>query len=121
MRNQPVSGCAGEYGGRFVAGTLTHVRRPGYPLCRVKDDPDFKELYDDLAHFVGRPTPLYLAERMTASLGGAAIYLKREDLNHTGAHKVCNTIGQALLAKRMGKPRVIAETGLANTVLRQRR
>ena len=108
-----VRGYFGEYGGRFVAETLTHALDGLAALyAELKDDPEFKkELYDDLAHFVGRPTPLYLAERMTASLGGAAIYLKREDLNHTGAHKVCNTIGQALLAKRMGKPRVIAETG----------
>ena len=107
------SGYFGEFGGRFVAETLTHALDGLATLyAELKDDPEFKkELYEDLAHFVGRPTPLYLAERMTASLGGAAIYLKREDLNHTGAHKVCNTIGQALLAKRMGKPRVIAETG----------
>ena len=78
----------------------------------AKDDPEFQaELVADMTHYVGRPTPLYFAERLTAELGGAQIYLKREDLNHTGAHKVCNTIGQALLAKRMGKPRVIAETG----------
>ena len=107
------SGYFGEFGGRFVAETLTHALDDLAALyAELKNDPEFKkELYEDLAHFVGRPTPLYLAERMTASLGGAAIYLKREDLNHTGAHKVCNTIGQALLAKRMGKPRVIAETG----------
>jgi tryptophan synthase beta chain len=78
----------------------------------MKNDPEFKrELHHDLTHYVGRPTPLYFAERMSSELGGAAVYLKREDLNHTGAHKICNTIGQALLAKRMGKPRVIAETG----------
>ena len=107
------SGYFGEFGGRFVAETLTHALDDLAALyAELKNDPEFKkELYEDLAHFVGRPTPLYLAERMTASLGGAAIYLKREDLNHTGAHKVCNTIGQALLARRMGKPRVIAETG----------
>ena len=107
------SGYFGEFGGRFVAETLTHALDDLAALyAELKNDPEFKkELYEDLAHFVGRPTPLYLAERMTAFLGGAAIYLKREDLNHTGAHKVCNTIGQALLAKRMGKPRVIAETG----------
>ena len=107
------SGYFGEFGGRFVAETLTHALDDLAALyAELKNDPEFKkELYEDLAHFVGRPTPLYLAERMTASLGGAGIYLKREDLNHTGAHKVCNTIGQALLAKRMGKPRVIAETG----------
>ena len=103
----------GPYGGRFVAETLTHALDDLAKLYGdVKDDPEFRrELHHDLMHYVGRPTPLYLAERMTASLGGAAVYLKREDLNHTGAHKVCNTIGQALLAKRMGKPRVIAETG----------
>ena len=74
--------------------------------------PEFHtELQRDLTEYVGRPTPLYFAERLSAELGGAKVYLKREDLNHTGAHKVCNTVGQALLAKRMGKPRVIAETG----------
>jgi tryptophan synthase beta chain len=78
----------------------------------ARQDPDFHaELQRDLEHYVGRPTPLYFAERLTRELGGAQIYLKREDLNHTGAHKVNNTVGQALLAKRMGKPRVIAETG----------
>ena len=98
---------------RFVAETLTHALDDLAELYeQMKNDPEFKqELHHDLAYYVGRPTPLYLAERMTAELGGAAVYLKREDLNHTGAHKVCNTIGQALLAKRMGKPRVIAETG----------
>ena len=103
----------GEFGGRFVAETLTHALDELSALYdQMKNDPEFKrELHHDLTHYVGRPTPLYLAERMTAELGGAAIYLKREDLNHTGAHKICNTIGQALLAKRMGKPRVIAETG----------
>ena len=79
---------------------------------RLSVDPEFQsELENDLKHYVGRPTPLYFAERLTAELGGAAIYLKREDLNHTGAHKVNNTVGQALLAKAMGKPRIIAETG----------
>ncbi|MBF5058398.1 tryptophan synthase subunit beta [Alcanivorax sp. 521-1] len=79
---------------------------------RLKDDPEFQADFDrDLAHYVGRPSPLYLAERWTGQLGGARIWLKREDLNHTGAHKVNNTIGQALLAKHMGKKRVIAETG----------
>lgn len=79
---------------------------------RLKDDPQFRADFDyDLAHYVGRPSPLYLAERWSKQLGGAKIWLKREDLNHTGAHKVNNTIGQALLAKHMGKPRVIAETG----------
>ncbi|MEM7079830.1 MAG: tryptophan synthase subunit beta [Pseudomonadota bacterium] len=107
------SGHYGEFGGRFVAETLTHALDNLAELyAAVKDDPDFqRELAEDLTHYVGRPTPLYFAERLTERLGGAKIYLKREDLNHTGAHKVCNTIGQALLAKRMGKPRVIAETG----------
>jgi tryptophan synthase beta chain len=107
------SGHFGEYGGRFVAETLMHALDDLAQLYEsVKDDPDFKrELHNDLTQYVGRPTPLYLAERLTAELGGAQIYLKREDLNHTGAHKICNTIGQGLLAKRMGKPRVIAETG----------
>ena len=111
---QPTTdGHFGDYGGRFVAETLTHALDDLARLYgEVKDDPDFKrELHTDLAHFVGRPTPLYFAQRLTDALGGAAVYLKREDLNHTGAHKICNTIGQALLAKRMGKPRVIAETG----------
>jgi len=103
----------GEFGGRFVAETLTHALDGLATLNNdMKNDPEFRrELHHDLTHYVGRPTPLYFAQRMTAELGGAAVYLKREDLNHTGAHKVCNTIGQALLAKRMGKPRVIAETG----------
>ena len=108
-----LDGHFGQFGGRFVAETLTHALDELAQLYgQMKDDPEFKsELHHDLAHFVGRPTPLYLAERLTTQLGGAAVYLKREDLNHTGAHKVCNTIGQDLLAKRMGKPRVIAETG----------
>ncbi|MEM9621311.1 MAG: tryptophan synthase subunit beta [Pseudomonadota bacterium] len=103
----------GDYGGRFVAETLTHALDELAQLyADAKQDPEFqRELHADMTHYVGRPTPLYFAERLTAELGGAQIYFKREDLNHTGAHKVCNTIGQALLAKRMGKPRVIAETG----------
>jgi tryptophan synthase beta chain len=103
----------GPYGGRFVAETLMH------PLNELTEayekylrDPDFlAELDADLAHFVGRPSPLYFAERLSRETGGARIYLKREDLNHTGAHKINNTVGQALLAKRMGKQRIIAETG----------
>lgn len=106
-------GLFGEYGGRYVAETLMHAldELTGlYEQARV--DPDFqREFQEDLASYVGRPTPLYFAENLTAKVGGAAIYLKREDLNHTGAHKINNTIGQALLAKRMGKPRIIAETG----------
>lgn len=103
----------GEYGGRFVAETLTHALDDLAQLYEAaKHDPEFQqELHDDLKHYVGRPTPLYFAKRLTSELGGAKIYLKREDLNHTGAHKICNTVGQALLAKRMGKPRIIAETG----------
>ncbi len=103
----------GEFGGRYVAETLTHALDELAQLyVQAKQDPQFQqELHDDLKYYVGRPTPLYFAERLTKELGGAKVYLKREDLNHTGAHKICNTIGQALLAKRMGKPRVIAETG----------
>ena len=103
----------GEFGGRYVAETLTHALDELAQLyAEAKHDPQFQqELQYDLKHYVGRPTPLYYAERLTHMLGGAKVYLKREDLNHTGAHKICNTIGQALLAKRMGKPRVIAETG----------
>lgn len=103
----------GPYGGRFVSETLMDALEELETLYeRLSVDPDFQAEFDhDLAHYVGRPSPLYLAERLTARVGGAQIYLKREDLNHTGAHKVNNTIGQALLAKHMGKPRVIAETG----------
>ncbi|MCR9258291.1 MAG: tryptophan synthase subunit beta [Pseudomonadaceae bacterium] len=107
------NGLFGEYGGRYVAETLTHALDQLAELYeQVRNDPEFQqELHEDLTDYVGRPTPLYFAKRLTAELGGAKVYLKREDLNHTGAHKICNTIGQALLAKRMGKPRVIAETG----------
>ena len=110
---QPQDGHFGEHGGRFVAETLMHALEELTELYEsLAGDPVFlEELREDLHHYVGRPTPLYHAERLTAELGGADVYLKREDLNHTGAHKVNNTIGQALLAKRMGKPRVIAETG----------
>jgi len=103
----------GRYGGRFVGETLMGpLRELQDAYERFMQDPDFKaELDYDLKQFVGRPTPLYLAERWTEKLGGARLYLKREDLNHTGAHKVNNTVGQALLAKRMGKRRIIAETG----------
>jgi tryptophan synthase beta chain len=111
--DQPVDGHFGQHGGRFVAETLMHALDELTELYEAaRRDPEFQaELQHDLTHYVGRPTPLYFAERLTRELGGAAIYLKREDLNHTGAHKVNNTIGQALLAKRMGKPRIIAETG----------
>ena len=103
----------GPYGGRFVGETLMEaIYELENAYKRYKDDPDFQaEMDKDLADFVGRPSPLYLAENWTKQLGGAQIYLKREDLNHTGAHKVNNTIGQALLAKRLGKQRIIAETG----------
>jgi len=103
----------GPYGGRFVAETLMEpLEQLRQAYERYRDDPDFlRELDWDLRHYVGRPTPLYFAERWTERLGGARVYLKREDLNHTGAHKVNNTVGQALLAKRMGKTRIIAETG----------
>ena len=111
---QPGSeGRFGPYGGRFVAETLVYALEQLTSLYEsVKDDEEFqRELADDLANYVGRPTPLYHAARLTSELGGAKIYLKREDLSHTGAHKINNTVGQALLAKRMGKPRIIAETG----------
>jgi tryptophan synthase beta chain len=103
----------GPYGGSFVAETLVHALdelKAAYDKYRA--DPAFQaEFQHELQHFVGRPSPVYHADRLSREIGGAQIHLKREDLNHTGAHKVNNTIGQALLAKRMGKPRVIAETG----------
>ncbi|HRP29071.1 MAG TPA: pyridoxal-phosphate dependent enzyme, partial [Burkholderiaceae bacterium] len=112
--DQPdVRGHFGPYGGTFVAETLIHALdelRAAY--ARYRDDPAFiAEYRAELAHYVGRPSPIYHAARTSRELGGAQIYLKREDLNHTGAHKINNTIGQALLARRMGKQRVIAETG----------
>jgi tryptophan synthase beta chain len=107
------SGHFGIYGGKFVAETLIQAvdeLRDAYE--RYRQDPEFMaEFNDELEHFVGRPSPIYHARRWSAEVGGAQIYFKREDLNHTGAHKINNTIGQALLARRMGKPRVIAETG----------
>lgn len=103
----------GPYGGRFVGETLMGaIYELEEAYKQYKNDPKFQaEMDKDLADFVGRPSPIYHAENWTKKLGGAQIYLKREDLNHTGAHKVNNTIGQALLAKRMGKTRIIAETG----------
>ena len=103
----------GVHGGRFVSETLMAALQDLEALYqRLKDDPQFLAEFDrDMAHYVGRPSPLYFAERWSRELGGARIFLKREDLNHTGAHKVNNTIGQALLAKHAGKTRVIAETG----------
>ena len=103
----------GPYGGSFVSETLTHALtelREAY--AHYQKDPEFlEEFHYELKHFVGRPSPIYHAKRWSEMAGGAQIYFKREDLNHTGAHKINNVIGQALLAKRMGKPRVIAETG----------
>ncbi len=103
----------GPYGGKFIAETLMEpVEELQSAYDHFKNDADFQAEFDrDLAHYVGRPSPLYHAERWSRELGGAQIYLKREDLNHTGAHKINNTIGQALLARRMGKTRIIAETG----------
>lgn len=103
----------GRYGGVFVAETLmTALEELKTEYAKAKADPAFMaEFHHELAHYVGRPSPIYHAQRWSAALGGAQIYLKREDLNHTGAHKINNAIGQALLARRMGKKRVIAETG----------
>ncbi len=103
----------GPYGGIFVAETLIEALEELRVMYeRYRDDPEFlAEFEHDLKHFVGRPSPIYHARRLSQHFGGAQIYLKREDLNHTGAHKVNNCIGQALLARRMGKPRIIAETG----------
>ncbi len=103
----------GPYGGIFVAETLIEALEELRAMYeRYRNDPEFlAEFEHDLKHFVGRPSPVYHAKRLSDHFGGAQIYLKREDLNHTGAHKVNNCIGQALLAKRIGKPRIIAETG----------
>ena len=103
----------GKYGGSFISETLTHaVNELKAAYARYQHEPEFvAEFNRELATFVGRPSPVYHAARMSREQGGAQIFLKREDLNHTGAHKINNTIGQAMLAKRMGKPRVIAETG----------
>src|SRR2546428_9680911 len=114
MRELPDErGHFGRYGGVFVAETLVHALdelKRAYEACRK--DPEFVAEFEyELKHYVGRPSPVYHAKRWSQMLGGAQIYIKREDLNHTGAHKINNTIGQALLARRMSKPRVIAETG----------
>ncbi len=103
----------GEFGGRYVAETLIHALDDLERMYNeLKSDPDFlDQLHTDLTDYVGRPSPIYFAERLTREAGGAKIFLKREDLNHTGAHKINNTIGQALLAKYSGKTRIIAETG----------
>ncbi len=112
--HQPdATGHFGRYGGSFVAETLVHALDE-LNACYVeaRRDPAFEaEFRSELAHYVGRPSPIYHAARLAREVGGAQIHLKREDLNHTGAHKINNTIGQAMLARRMGKPRVIAETG----------
>ena len=107
------SGHFGPYGGIFVAETLIHaLDELKREYLKVRDDAQFQaELASELKHYVGRPSPVYHARRLSEELGGAQIWLKREDLNHTGAHKINNTMGQALLARRMGKRRVIAETG----------
>ncbi len=107
------TGHFGRYGGSFISETLTvAIEELQQAYARYQNDPQFvREFHYELAHFVGRPSPVYHAARMSREQGGAQIYLKREDLNHTGAHKINNTIGQAMLARRMGKPRIIAETG----------
>jgi tryptophan synthase beta chain len=112
--SQPdASGHFGPYGGSFVAETLTHaIEELKDAYEHYREDAEFqREFHHELKHFVGRPSPIYHADRMSREMGGAQIWLKREDLNHTGAHKINNTIGQVLLARRMGKPRIIAETG----------
>src|SRR5512138_281281 len=113
LSDYPVDGKYGVFGGRFVPEILMEaINELDKAYSEAKKDPAFqRELDYYLAEFVGRPTPLYYAKNLTNQLGGAKIYLKREDLAHGGAHKINNTLGQALLAKRMGKTRVIAETG----------
>src|SRR6516225_2843910 len=108
-----VHGRFGPYGGRYVPETLMHaLRQLTEQYAQAQLDAEFQRQFDYyLRQYVGRPTPLYFAERLTHEAGGARIFLKREDLNHTGAHKINNCIGQALLTRRMGKPRIIAETG----------
>ena len=107
------NGFFGEYGGKFVPETLMYaLDELENTYNKLKDSNEFKkQFYKDLSEFVGRPSPLYFAERLTKHYGTGSIWLKREDLNHTGAHKINNTIGQILLAKYMGKKRIIAETG----------
>lgn len=109
--NQP--GRFGEFGGQYIPETLMHeIHRLGAAYTQSKNDPQFQaELHRLLCEYANRPSPLYYAEKMTKDLGGAKVYLKREDLNHTGSHKINNVLGQALLAKKMGKTRIIAETG----------
>jgi tryptophan synthase beta chain len=112
--SQPdASGHFGPYGGAFISETLTHaIAELKAAYEHYREDADFqREFHHELKHFVGRPSPIYHADRISRETGGAQIWLKREDLNHTGAHKINNTIGQVLLARRMGKQRIIAETG----------
>ncbi|MEC9226312.1 MAG: pyridoxal-phosphate dependent enzyme, partial [Pseudomonadota bacterium] len=114
LRNQPDErGRFGMHGGRFVAETLMPlILQVESAYKAAQTDKEFaEELAYYQTHYVGRPSPLYFAERLTAHFGGAKLYLKRDELNHTGAHKINNVLGQALLAKRMGKTRIIAETG----------
>ena len=114
FRNGPdENGRFGIFGGRFVAETLMPlINDLAAAYDEAKGDPAYKALMDDfLKHYVGRPSPLYHAERLSEHLGGAKVYFKRDELNHTGAHKINNVLGQILLALRMGKTRIIAETG----------
>ena len=106
-------GYFGDYGGLFIPETLSHALNELEKLyTEIKDDKDFNlQLTDIYKDYVGRPSPLYFAESLTKHLNGPKIWFKREDLNHTGAHKINNTVGQALLAKMLGKKRIIAETG----------
>ena len=114
FRNGPDErGLFGMFGGRFVAETLMPlILSVEEAYNQAKNDPSYWEELAELAkHYVGRPSPLYYAERLTEELGGAKVYFKRDELNHTGSHKINNCLGQILLAKRMGKTRIIAETG----------
>ncbi len=113
MQERIKKGRFGNYGGQYIPETLMNaVGELEKAYLHYKDDPDFqKELTGLLHNYAGRPSLLYFADKMTKDLGGAKIYLKREDLNHTGSHKINNVLGQVLLAKKMGKTRVIAETG----------
>ena len=122
FRNQPdEAGRFGIHGGRFVAETLMPlILNVEKAYKEASADKSFqREMYYYQKHYIGRPSPLYFAERMTAHFGGAKLYLKRDELNHTGAHKINNVLGQALLAKRMGKIKVIAETAQASMALPQ--
>ena len=113
LEGPDVRGHFGPYGGVYVGETLIAAVEELNSVYQTLSESDtfWSEFHHELNHYVGRPSPLYFADRLTQHCGGAKIYLKREDLNHTGAHKVNNTIGQALLAKHMGKTRIIAETG----------